>query len=1033
MLTSYGQWEMGTPVDDGWVTRMQFGLLGPLTVRSGDAVLIPAGKQRVVLAALLLNANRVVPAEDLAEALWGAEPPPSAGVTVQNYVARLRKVLEDHGHSRIGTQPRGYMISVADDELDVTRFEALVAASRQAAREGSWDTAAAEARAALGLWRGDPLADVESKLLAEREVPRLTDLRLQAQETRIEADLNLGRHAEIAGELRKLAGAHPLREHLHALLMLALYRQGRQGEALAVYQAARRVLIEELGTEPGQQLQNLHQQILAADPALELREPTRPAASAGRVVPRELPAGVRHFTGRARELAALTKLLDEPAEGRGIVLISAIGGTAGVGKTALAVQWAHQVAGRFPDGQLYLNLRGYDPGEPVLAADALAAFLRTLGVPATDIPDDVADRARLYRSLLAGHRVLVVLDNARDGEQVRPLLPGEPGCAAVVTSRDVLSGLVAADGARRLDLDVLPLTDAVALLRSLIGPSADEDSRAAEELAGLCARLPLALRIAAELAAARPATPLADLAAELKASRLDSLDAGEDRADVRAVFSWSVRQLPGSAAEAFALLGLHPGTDFDLYAATALVGTSTGEVRRILGRLHRASLLQAASPGRYGMHDLLRAFAREQAAAGDGGESCHRALTRLFGYYLNTAAAAMAILFPAEAHLRPRIAGTAGGAPDMPDHDAARAWLDTERANLVAVVAHCAGRGWPAHATDLASTLFRYLMNGSYMPEARAIAGQALHAARVSGDVAAEASALNSLGAIAGQTGHFREAADHLQSALERYRQYGDLSGQARALYNLGLTEQQLHNLQSATGYYRDAITAFEDAGDGLGAARVLADLADAEIEAGAYDEASEHLQLALPVLRDAQDHLYEAGALERMGNLGLGQGHLAEAAGCFEQALAIYRRIAHPAGVANGSLNLGRVALSQGEHQQAVGYLREAATLFRQTGEQHDEILTLRSLAEALHGAGQSAAARTELAAALRLAAETGNTYQQASAHRDLAESHDRDDDNQQARHHWQQALDLYVQLGAPDADQARSRLSAREASGQR
>ncbi len=1009
---------------------MEFGLLGPLAVRRGETVIpVQAGKQRAVLAALLLNANQVVPVGELAETLWGAEPPPSAGVTVQNYVARLRKALEDQGHSRIGTQPRGYVINVAADELDMTRFEDLLGAARQAARGGSWETAAAQARAALALWRGEPLADVESELLALREVPRLADLRLQALETRIEADLQLGRHAEVTGELRQLAGAHPLREHLHALLMLALYRAGRQAEALAAYQAARRVIIEELGTEPGPELRSLHQQILAADPALNLPGPPQPAAGAERAVPRELPACVRHFTGRAGELAALTDLLGEPPDRRRIVVISAIGGTAGVGKTALALQWAHQVAGRFPGGQLYVNLRGYGPGEPVPPGDALAGFLRTLGVPGTDIPDQLEERARQYRSKLAGRQVLVVLDNARDGEQLRPLLPGDPGCAAVVTSRDALTGLVAADGARRLDLDVLPPRDAVGLLRSLIGPRADTDPKAVAEMAGLCARLPLALRIAAELAVACPAAPLAELVVELKASRLDALDAGEDRADVRAVFSWSVRQLSDDATQAFALLGVQPAEDLDVHAAAALTGTSTAQTRKMLDRLHRASLIQETGPGRFGMHDLLRAYAREQAAAQDTGSRTRQALTGLFDYYLIAAGAAMDVLYPAEAHLRPPISRACVAVPEMASEAEARAWLDRERANMVAVVAHCAGRGWTRYAAALADTLHHYLIYGSHLPEAHTIYRHALDAARQSADLAAEATALLSLGSIALYKGQFRDAAAEYRIALERYRQCGDRTGEARVLGNLGITEQQLHNHQSAAGYYHQSIATSESAGDSLSAARGLTHLAFVETELSLYDQAAGHLQRALPVLRGANDQDYEAATLEAIGELHLRRGQLTQAADFFEQALTINRRAGNPTGVADQLLNLGKVSVRRGEHQQAIDYLRQALALHRQAGYQHGEVQTLRSLAEALHGAGQPAAARAELAEALRLAAEIGNTYFQASTHRDLAESHHLAGQDEQARHHWQQAITLYTQLGVPEAGELQSRLSRQEA----
>jgi DNA-binding SARP family transcriptional activator/tetratricopeptide (TPR) repeat protein len=1015
----------------------EFCLLGPLLVRARGATL-PAlpGKQRVLLATLLLQGNRMVPLDQLAEALWGDMPPASAHGTLRDYVKELRKQLAVTGESRIATVQGGYVFRIGPGELDVLSFQELRAEAMQAARDRAWARASDRWRAAELLWRGEPLADVPSELLRAREVPRLAEMRLQALESRIEADLQVGRHADVIADLRQLTVMHPLRERLHALLMLALYRDGQQAAAQAVFREVRAVLVEELGTEPGPDLRQLHQQILAADPALDPPAPAHggraaPETAAGQptaIVPRQLPAAVSHFTGRAAELEALTGMLSD-ASGTSTAVISALVGTAGVGKTALAVHWAHQVAERFGDGQLYVNLRGYDPGQPVAAADALAGFLRTLGVPGQEIPDEMEERARLYRSMLAGHRVLVVLDNARGGEQVRPLLPGDPGCVAVVTSRDALAGLVAADGARRLDLDLLPLADAVGLLRSLIGPRAAHDPGATAELAGLCARLPLALRIAAELAAARRTTPLAELVAELAAGRLDGLDAGEDRADVRAVLSWSYRQLPDDAAGAFALTGLHPGGDLDAHAAAALTGTTAGQARKVLGQLHRASLLQAAGPGRYGMHDLLRAYAREQAAARDTGGWSQQAQTGLFDYYLAAAAAAMDVLYPAEAHQRPRITPTAAVVPDMAGQSGARAWLDAERANLVAVMVHCAGQGWPDHAAGLAGMLFRYLMNGSHLPEAHTIYGHALQAARRSGDLAAEAGALNGLGGIGIMKGQFRDAAGHYQAALERYRRCADRGGEARVLHSLGLTEFQLHNHREAAGYYREAMAAFADAGDSLGAARALAFLGSVEAELGSYDQAEKHLQHALPVFREEKDKVSEAEALQNIGELSLRRGQLTEAADFFEQARTLYRRIDYPAGVATQLCNLGEVSQRQGEYQQAISYLRQALAQFRQIGDQHGETVALRTLAKALHGAGQPATARAELETALRLAADTGNTYQQASSHRDLAESHHRAGQDDQARHHWQQALDLYTQLDAPEAGQVRTRLSAQHA----
>jgi hypothetical protein len=379
-----------------------------------------------------------------------------------------------------------------------------------------------------------------------------------------------------------------------------------------------------------------------------------------RPVPRQLPSDVPAFTGRAAELADIGRRLTGAADGEEgtTATIFTVSGTAGVGKTALAVHWAHQAARQFPDGQLFVNLRGYDPGQPMTAADALAGFLHALGVPGQDMPLEESDRAAHYRSLLAGRRMLVVLDNAGDVEQVRPLLPGSPRCAVFVTSRDSLAGLVARDGAQRIDLDLLPQKDAVGLLRTLIGARVDADPEAAAALASRCSRLPLALRVAAELAAARPATSLTDLAGELadQGQRLDVLEAdGDPRTAVRAVFSWSYQHLDPAAARMFRLAALHPGPDLDSCAAAALTLSGASQARKLLDQLTRVHLIQPAGPGRYGLHDLLRAYAAEQAAA-DGEEERRAALTRLFDHYLHTAAVAMDTVFPAERHRRPRVA-----------------------------------------------------------------------------------------------------------------------------------------------------------------------------------------------------------------------------------------------------------------------------------------------------------------------------------------------------------------------------------------
>jgi DNA-binding SARP family transcriptional activator len=1011
---------------------MEFRLLGPVEVEAADRMLdIGHARQRAVLAVLLLDLGRVVPADQLIDRIWDHEPPASARNVLYGHLARLKSALADGQDTEVSLARRagGYRLQADPERVDLHRFRGLVAAARAA---GDDDQAAMLLRQALELWRGQPLAGLHSRWLdavrSSLEIDRtaaardLTDIRLR-----------LGEHHALAAELAIEAAAAPTDEQLIGQVMLALYRCGQKAEALRWFDRARRRLAAELGADPAPRLQRLHQQVLRADPALDPpgREPTVVAEIVP--VPRQLPGDVPAFTGREGELAALAAVLDgHQRQGGGAIVISAIAGTAGVGKTGLAVHWAHRIADRFPDGQLYVNLRGYDLGPLLSPADALSGFLRALGVAGADLPDETEELAARYRSLLAARRMLIVLDNARDAGQVRPLLPGTGNCLAVVTSRDTLAGLVARDGARRLDLDVLRMPDAVGLLRKLIGARVDSDRRAAEALADRCCRLPLALRIAAELAAARPELPLARLAGDLADQRrqLDLLEAEGDQATAaRVVFSWSYRQLDPPAARAFRLFGLHPGPDFDLGAATALTETTAAQARALTEALARANLIQSDGRGRYGMHDLLRAYAREQAPAGDAGDRGRDALTRLFDYYQAAASAAMDILYPAEAHMRPHVPASER-VPALTGPQAAKAWLDRELANLVAVIAHCTAHGWPRHAIDLAAILFRYLLvSGAHLPEALAIYTDALRAGHESSNIPGQAIALNGLGGVGLMRGHFRTAADHYRAALERYRQSGDRLGEARVLHNLASTESSLHNHASAALHCQRAIAAYDAAGESIGRARALADLAECETELGSYNQASEHLQLALPVLRQANDHVHEAQALERIGMLSLRRSRFAEAAGSFEESLAAYRRLRHPTGVAAQICNLGEVSLREGEYDRAISYFRQALPVFRETGYQHGEIIALVNLGKALNEVGDSAAARTELLAAIELAAHTGSTYEQASAHRDLAESYVLAGENKAARQQWELALSLFDEISAPEANLMRSRLARTDA----
>jgi tetratricopeptide (TPR) repeat protein len=759
------------------------------------------------------------------------------------------------------------------------------------------------------------------------------------------------------------------------------------------------------------------------------------AARAGREeaqsteVPRQLPAAVSCFTGRHAELAALTNLLETRSQRQALaVVISAIGGTAGVGKTALAVHWAHQVTGQFPDGQLYVNLRGYDPGPPMPATDALAGFLLSLGVPGQDIPPEAEQRAARYRTLLADKRMLVVLDNARSADQLRPLLPGTPACAVLVTSRNALAGLVARDGAARLDLDMLPLEDAVGLLRTLIGARVDADPAAAEELATQCCRLPLALRVAAELACSRPAVPLAALAGELAdlATRLDLLDAdGDPGTQVRTVFSWSYRQLDVDVARTFRLLGSHPGPGFEPYGAAALTGATLPKADMALNVLASAHLIQPVSPGRHAMHDLLRGYAQELTGDRDGGKERHAALTRLFDFYLYTAAAAMDTMYAADRHRRPRTRRPVTPVPPFADPAAAREWLDGERAALVAAAAHTALHGWPGHATRLAAILGRYLINGGHLSELRTISGCALDAARSAGDRAAEASALKGIGDVDGQQSRFQQARGSHRQALALFRAVGDRTGEASTLGSLGLDEMNLSRYEQAACYLQESVAILRDMGDRYGEARALGNLGAVRRRQGRYQEAASDHRRALDLSRQTGDRDGEAWALGRLGVTELQLDHCQQAGEYLRQALGLSLEIGSTVMGSQILGRLGEVYLRLGRYEQAAEHFEQGLARCRELGDRVSETVALNGLGEVHSQTGETARARECYAAALQLASGAGWPLEQARAHSGLARVCQADGDTTQARHHWQEALTRYTAIGAPEADQIRTELT--------
>jgi tetratricopeptide (TPR) repeat protein/DNA-binding XRE family transcriptional regulator len=746
----------------------------------------------------------------------------------------------------------------------------------------------------------------------------------------------------------------------------------------------------------------------------------------GRLVPRFLPTAVPAFVGRQEQLTALTQVLHRPG---GTAVITAIGGTAGVGKTALAVYWAQQVTGEFPDGQLFVNLRGFDPSlPPVTPADAVRVLLDALQVPADRLPQTVEGQLGLYRSLLAGQRMLVVLDNARDVAQVRPLLPGSPTCRVIVTSRNQLTGLAVIEAARPLTLDVLTDLEAHELLENRLGASRlAADPAATAQIITSCAHLPLALCIIAARTAMRPDLPLAQVAADLGGNRgLDAFAGGDDpAADVRDVFSWSYRQLDPDAARIFRLAGLHPGPDLELHAVAALAAAPVPQAGDLLDVLARAGMIQAAGPGRYGMHDLLRGYARELAASHDSEDEQRAALTGLADYYLQAAATAMDTAFPAERHRRPRVAGPGTPAPALSTPATALAWLATELPSLVAIVAHTAEHGWPRHATLLSATLFRYLDSAGRFPEAIALHGHACRAAHDSGDRAAEASALVCLGLVDGHQGRLQQAISHFERALALAREVGDQDTEARALNYRGLSLLQQGHPDLATSDIERAVLLFRAVGERTGEAYALSNLGVVHRWQGRYQQAADSQQQALALLRAQGDRPGEASVLDRIGLIDLARGDYQQASSHHQQALALYRETGDRMGQASAMARLGLACHGQGRYEQAARHLQRALTLNEEISDLVGQAGTRNGLGAALLAIGRPADARTQHSAALKLAGQAGNQYEQARAHDGLASSYQASGGPAKARRHWQQALALYIDLGSPEADQIRAKLA--------
>jgi DNA-binding SARP family transcriptional activator/tetratricopeptide (TPR) repeat protein len=871
---------------------VRFRLLGVVEAHAGGiAVDLGHPKQRAVLGVLLLEANRLVSTHQLLDRVWGECSPRRGRETVYNYVSRLRTALRAvDDEVRLERRSGGYLLAVDKQAVDVHRFRCLITRARTADE----DRPALELfEQALQLWRGEPLTGVDTPW-ADGLRLTLADERLAVELDHADTALRCGRHTVLLPSLSSRAARRPFDERVAGQLMLALYRNGRQADALEHYQGLRRRLADELGTDPGPGVRHLHHRILTADPSLTAASPPPRPEPGIAVVPHQLPAAVPHLVGRVRETAALTTHV-ESATGAGTVVITSVAGTAGIGKTALAVHWAHQVRDRFPDGQLYVNLRGFDPRAQAMdPTEAVRGFLDALGVTRQHIPPSPAAQTALYRSLLDGKRILVLLDNARDAQQVRPLLPGTAGAVAVVTSRNRLPGLVAVDGAHPISLDLLTTDEARDLLARRLGPErVAAEPRPVRQIITRCARLPLALTIAATRAA-QTGFPLTTLAAELTeaARRLDVLSADDPASEVRAVFSWSYTALTPPAARLFRLLGLHPGPDISAPATASLAALPPPRIRELLAELTRASLLTEHAPGRYTFHDLLRDYATEQADTTDTDQERQAAVHRMLDHYLHTAHAAVRLLDPVwdSLTLPPPQAGVC---PErFTDHERAMAWFTTEHAVLLAAVHHAATAGSDTHAWQLAQALTTYLDRRGHWHDLSAIGRTALDAADRLGDPLGQPVA-HSIVARAHRRHHrYDDAHSHLRHALDLFARTGNLPGQADVCIELGRLEvwRNPHAVPEILPLALQAHALYRSCGHRLGQAQSLTAIGWAHVRLGDDAQALTCCRQALPVLEEFDDRERQAYAWESTALAHQHLGQHAQAITCYRHALELCR-----------------------------------------------------------------------------------------------------------------------------------------------
>ena len=1016
---------------------MDFRILGPLEVRDGTRRLpLDAPKQRSLLTVLLLHANRVVSTDQLIDELWDEAPPATARTTLQNHIRRLRAVLglaieEDRRHPRLVFDPPGYLVQVASTELDLHRFEQLAEQGRTAMSSGQLERAANHLRAALDLWRGPALAGVALGPISRSHAAHLEEARFAALEHRIRADLELGRHGDLVAELEALAREHPLRERLHGQLMLALYRTGRRAEALEVYQRARRLLVDNLGIEPNRQLQELQQAVLAADPALDLdRSSSGSAVVQTATLPvRQLPPDSNDFVGRRSLVHRLERLLDEPSGRATAPRVVVITGQPGVGKTALAVHVAQRLSHRFPDGQLYASLHG-SQSKPLDPTEIVAGFLRALGADPGAIPQALEERVALYRSRLADRRVLVVLDDVATAAQVRPLMPGTPAGATLVTGRSQPVGL---EGAQIATLEPLPPAEALELLaRTAGGWRVQGDPATAATITRLCGHLPLALRIAGARLAAKPHWSLEDLAERLgdERRRLAELHAGD--LDVRASVDLSYQACRPAERRAFRLLALVEGHDVTAWAAAPLLDLTAGAATNLLEDLVDASLLSATRRDplgqlRYRFHDLIRLFAHERLFEEEPKTARQAALNRLLATFTALAQQSDQSM---QAKPDPLLQGHAPGIEAAPIASLAAArpldWFDIERTNLVAAVSQAARGGHTDHAVALTLSLVNFLEVRQHLADWESVTSSALEAAVRAGDRHAEASLLLMLEKLRCEQGRFGDALACHARCLPMAQELGDRRLQAEALRIAALIHRLQGRLDEAIACARQSRRLLRMVRDRHTDSTVLLELAEVHRLQGHHQEAVACLRRASVVFEDLGDQVWTARAQLGLANALRAQDHCTEALDLLQSAQTAFQHAGDRRGEAHALRGVAELLRQQGRHRTAIPLFQRCLDIFTELGDDAGAARAQYGLGEALRQAGETAEAMIWFERCLPVFGRLGYRHWRARALQGHGAALAARGDRAGAEARWREALELFEALGMPEAEGLRKQLGS-------